>query len=102
MPSYYNDDFLNEEQEWDEIKWEKNSDEKQKLNNEISNNEIISFNRKLILARQKAYYSLHRLSQAIGVKVKELEMYENGSIIPNNTIIKKINKILNSKLELNP
>ena len=97
MPSYYNDDFLNDEQQWEEIKWEKKTDENKEKQIDI---DIQSFNRQLIMARQKAYYTINRLSQAIGVKVKELEMYENGTKHPNNTIIKKINKILNSKLEL--
>ena len=102
MPSYYNDDFINDEQDWDEIKWK---DLPSKVNNkgaEESENksEELSFNKQLFLARKKAYYTINRLSQTLGIKVKELEMYENGTKIPNNITLKKINKILNSKLEI--
>ncbi len=99
MPSYYNDDFINDEQDWDEIKWKDLPSIK--INEESENkSDEQSFNRQLFLARKKAYYTINRLSQTLGIKVKELEMYENGTKIPNNITLKKINKILNSKLEI--
>ena len=99
MPSYYNDDFINDEQDWYEIKWKDLPSKK--INEESENkSDELSFNRQLFLARKKAYYTINRLSQTLGIKVKELEMYENGTKIPNNITLKKINKILNSKLEI--
>ena len=99
MPSYYNDDFINDEQDWDEIKWKDLPSKK--INEESENkSDEQSFNRQLFLARKKTYYTINRLSQTLGIKVKELEMYENGTKIPNNITLKKINKILNSKLEI--
>ena len=98
MPSYYNDDFIDGEQEWEDVKWEKTEEEKTKKIESTINLE--SFDRQLISARQKSQYTINQLAQALSIKLKEYESYENGKTIPEKKIIEKINKILSTRLKV--
>lgn len=98
MPSYYNDDFIDGEQEWEDVKWEKKEEEKTK-NIEYTIN-LDSFDRQLISARQKSQYTINELAQTLSIKLKDLESYENGNKIPGKNLIEKINKILSTRLKI--
>lgn len=98
MPSYYNDDFIDGEQEWEDVKWEKTEEEKiKKIESTI---DLESFDRQLISARQKSQYTINELAQALSIKVKDLESYESGKTIPQKKLIEKINKILSIRLKV--
>jgi len=98
MPSYYNDDFIDGEQEWEDVKWEKTLQEKTKQIQSTIN--LDTFDRQLISARQKSQYTINQLAQALGIKLKDLESYESGKIIPEKKIIEKINRILSTRLKV--
>ena len=94
MPKYNND--YTEGQDWDVISWNKTE-----ITNDTNNEkEDLSFNRKLILARQKAQYTQHQLAQELHIKVIEVTLFENGHKIPEKKILYKINKLLTSKLTI--
>lgn len=98
MPSYYNDFFLDDEQDWEPIILKKSN---QKNNISSRNKKIIEeipFNKKLISARQKAHYTPNKLSQLLGIPLKDLENFENGSQIPPKNVLARINKLLSSRL----
>ena len=97
MPSHYNDFFLDDNQDWEPVVWKKDQNE---IKTEKNENIIqgIEFNRLLISARQKAQFTPNRLSQALGIPLKELEKYEDGSKLPEKNILARINKLLSSKL----
>jgi len=98
MP-YYSEHFENSDQDWEPINWtKKNTDKEQET---VQHTQPIPFSRQLITARQKAQITLHKLAQILGIKVKELEKYENGTDIPKNNVLARINKILGSKLLIN-
>ena len=95
MPSYYNDDFIHGEQEYEDVKWEKKEEKKTKKIESTIN--LDSFERQLISARQKSQYTINELAQTLSIKLKDLESYENGKKIPGKNLIEKINKILSTK-----
>ena len=96
MP-YYSEHFENSNQDWEPVSWIKKPEEiKSQKKPKIV--KPISFSRQLINARQRAQITLHKLAQALGIKVKDLASYENGKKIPENNIIARINKILGCKL----
>ena len=63
--------------------------------------EEIPFYRLLINARQKSYMTQHQFAQALHIKLKILDMYEQGKVIPEKKIISRMNHILGSKLPIN-
>tara|TARA_Y100000389_G_C17323046_1_gene444080 strand:- start:108 stop:395 length:288 start_codon:yes stop_codon:yes gene_type:complete len=95
MPKY--EDY-SDEQEWDVVSWNKIPQDKQQNEKYI---ETIPFNKMLILARQKAQYTANKLAQALHIKIKDYELFENGTKLPDKNILYKINKFLNSKLTIN-
>ena len=96
MPKY--EDY-SDEQEWDVISWNKTPQDKQQQNEKYI--ETLPFNKMLILARQKSQYTANKLAQALHIKIKDFESFENGTKLPDKNILYKINKFLNSKLTLN-
>ena len=96
LPVWSSDELL-QGQEWDTVTWDnvKNIIPKKE---EI---EVIPFNRELISARQKAQYTPNKLAQALNIKLKDLESFENGTKLPENNILYKINKLLSCKLKIN-
>ena len=98
MPQYCND--YSEGQDWDVVSWNKTPSEQNKTITP-KHIEIIPFNKMLILSRQKAQYTANKLSQALHIKIKDYESFENGSKLPDKNVLYKINKFLNSKLTLN-
>jgi hypothetical protein len=96
MPSHYNDFFLDDNQDWEPILWKRDQNEIKPKNENIIHE--IEFNRLLISARQKAQFTPNKLSQALGIPLKELEKYEIGSKLPEKNILARINKLLSSKL----
>lgn len=97
MPKY--EDY-SDEQEWDVVSWNKTSQDKQH-EQQYKQIETIPFNKMLILARQKAQYTANKLAQALHIKIKDYELFENGTKLPDKNILYKINKFLNSKLTIN-
>lgn len=98
MPSYYNDFFLDDDQDWEPVVFKKTN---QKNNISSVNDTVIEeipFNKKLTSARQKAQYTPNKLSQLLGIPLKELENFENGSQIPTKNVIARINKLLSCRL----
>ena len=96
MP-YYSEHFENSDQDWKPVNWIKKPEEiKSQKKPKIV--KPIPFSRQLINARQRAQMTLHKLAQALGIKVKDLASYENDKKIPENNIIVRINKILGCKL----
>ena len=95
MPKY--DDELLQGQEWDTVTW----DNVKKIIPKKEEIEVIPFNRELISARQKAQYTPNKLAQALNIKLKDLESFENGTKLPENNILYKINKLLSCKLKIN-
>ena len=107
MP-HYNDFFLDDDQEWEPVVWKKEENAETKSQEETksqretkSQEEEIPFYRNLISARQKAQFTPNKLAQALGIRLKELEMYERGEKIPENRILVKINKFLSARLKIN-
>ena len=97
MP-YYSDHFESCEQDWEPVNWKKDAkDAKDAKDGEVEKEEV-PFYRKLINARQKAQITRHKLAQSLGIKVKQLESYEIGKKLPENNVLARINRILNSKL----
>ena len=102
MPKY--EDYV-DEQDWDIISWNKKPNNKEiDQNSNIPDKtnitiEKIAFNRQLILARQKAQYTPNKLAQALHIKLKDLESFENGTKVPEKNVLYKMNKLLNSKLQ---
>ena len=97
MP-YYSEHYENSEQDWEPVQWTKEPSEN---NSEKSKNDALPppFYRQLINARQRAQMTMHKLAQALGIKVKKLASYEGGKEIPEKNILARINKILGSKLK---
>ena len=98
MPKY--EDY-SDEQEWDVVSWNKTLQDKQLEQQSDKQIETVLFNKMLILARQKAQYTANKLAQALHIKIKDYESFENGSKLPDKNVLYKINKFLNSKLTLN-
>ena len=94
MP-YYSDHFESSEQDWEPVKWKKDPNKKEPG---AEKKEPVPFYRALINARQKAQITRHKLAQSLGIKVKQLELYEVGKEFPENNVLARINRILNSKL----
>ena len=94
MP-YFSDHFENSEQDWEPVNWKKD------LNKEAvpEKKEPVPFYRELINARQRAHITRHKLAQSLGIKVKQLELYENGKELPEKNVLARINRILDTKLK---
>jgi len=101
MPKY-NDDY-SEGQDWDVVSWNKTPCEQNKIETQKKQEyiETIPFNKMLILARQKAQYTANKLTQALHIKIKDYESFENGTKLPDKNVLYKINKLLNSNLTIN-
>ena len=96
MPKY--EDY-SDEQEWDVVSW--NKIPQNKLHQQYETYiETVPFNKMLILARQKAQYTANKLAQALHIKIKDFESFENGTKLPDKNVLYKINKFLNSKLTI--
>ena len=62
-------------------------------NNYTLHNEIRS-------AINKSQYTIHTFAQQMNVKLRTLESYLDGTIIPEKKVIKRMNKFLNNKLNV--
>ena len=60
----------------------------------------IPFCRLLINARQKVHMTQHQFAQALHIKLKQLDLYEQGKQIPEKKIISRMNNILRSNLPI--
>tara|TARA_B100000524_G_C23357504_1_gene264465 strand:- start:44 stop:307 length:264 start_codon:yes stop_codon:yes gene_type:complete len=85
----YNEDL---EQDWEPVVLKKQKVTKPKIEEETP------FNRLLINARQSAKMTQHQLAQSLNIKLNDLEMYEQGKVIPEKRIISRMNKILGCRL----
>jgi len=94
MP-YFSDHFESSEQDWEPVHWKKDP-EKEK--NAAKKKEPVPFYRALITARQRAHMTRHKLAQSLGIKVKQLELYENGKELPEKNVLARMNRILDAKL----
>ena len=94
MP-YFSDHFENSEQDWEPVNWKKDSEKK---GDAVEKEEPVSFYRALINARQRAHITRHKLAQSLGIKVKQLELYENGKELPKKNVLARMNRILDAKL----
>ena len=74
MP-YFSDHFESSEQDWEPVNWKKDPEKKEDA---AEKKEPVPFYRALINARQRAHITRHKLAQSLGIKVKQLELYENG------------------------
>ena len=99
MPKY--ETFV-DDPEWDVVTWNKTPSEENKIMTQKKQEYIdtISFNKILILARQKAQYTSNKLTQALHIKIKDYESFENGTKLPDKNVLYKINKLLNSNLTI--
>ena len=87
------------EQDWEPVVWKKTKEELQQFSDKHAKEEI-PFSRKLSNARQRAQMTQNKLSQALGIKLRDLESYEEGKSVPENNVIARINKLLNSNFSL--
>lgn len=94
MP-YFSDHFESSEQDWEPVNWKKDPEKKEDT---AEKKDPVPFYRTLINARQRAHITRHKLAQSLGIKIKQLELYENGKELPENNVLARINRILNSKL----
>lgn len=94
MP-YFSDHFENSEQDWEPVNWKKDPDKKEAS---TEKKEPVPFYRALINARQRAHMTRHKLAQSLGIKVKQLELYENGKELPEKNVLARMNRILDAKL----
>jgi len=46
------------------------------------------------VAINKSSYTLHTFAQQMNIKLKTLELYIDGTVIPENKVIKKMNRFL--------
>ncbi len=95
MP-YFSDHFESSEQDWEPVNWKKDPEKKEDA---APKKEPIPFYRALINARQRAHITRHKLAQSLGIKVKQLELYENGKELPEKNVLARMNRILDTKLK---
>ena len=95
MP-YFSDHFESSEQDWEPVNWKKDPDKKEAP---AEKKEPVPFYRALITARQRAHMTRHKLAQSLGIKVKQLELYENGKELPEKNVLARMNRILDTKLK---
>lgn len=97
MTRYWDDNIGNKD--WEPVTWNKkkeNTIHKKEINlpyNKILGNAILAARRKMNLSQKKISDRLH-------IKQSKLNSYETGEIIPDVTIISKLNKILKTQLPL--
>jgi ribosome-binding protein aMBF1 (putative translation factor) len=99
MPKY---EAFVDDLEWEVVTWNKTPIEENKIMTQKKQEytETIPFNKMLILARQKAQYTSNKLTQALHIKIKDYESFENGTKLPDKNVLYKINKLLNSNLKI--
>ena len=95
MP-YFSDHFESSEQDWEPVNWKKDPEKKEDA---AEKKEPVPFYRALINARQRAHITRHKLAQSLGIKVKQLEVYETGKELPEKNVLARINRILDTKLK---
>ncbi len=95
MP-YFSDHFESSEQDWEPVNWKKDPEKKEDA---AEKKEPVPFYRALINARQRAHITRHKLAQSLGIKVKQLELYENGKELPEKNVLARMNRILDTKLK---
>ena len=57
-------------------------------------------NEQIKQALSKSEYTLHTFSQQMNIKLKVLESYLDGSVIPEKKTLSKMNKFLKTKIYL--
>ena len=85
------------EQEWEPVGWKKSPIPK---GTSAKKETPLPFHRRLVHARQLAHMTQHKLTQALGIKLRDLESYENGKAIPEKNVLARINRILGTRLEI--
>ena len=95
MPSYWNEDFEDLNQDWEPVILKK------------SDKTVISapqppsatpIHRKISVARSNNNYTIHEFAQLIHMKVKDYIKLEKGLVEPNNQQLSKIRKYLNIRI----
>ena len=84
------DPHYEEEQDWEPVVFKKN------LNRETSPEVAVEpIHSKICLARSKAGYTAHELSQKLHMRIKDYQRIEAGEQIPSFDLLAKLRKIIN-------
>lgn len=95
MPSYWNEDLEDLNQDWEPVILKKSDKTVVSATEPPSATPMY---RKISLARSNNNYTIHEFAQLIHMKVKDYIKLEKGLVEPNNQQLSKIRKYLNIRI----
>ena len=90
MPKEW-DPHYEDEQDWEPVVFKKDINSQKSKNNTIE----APFHSKLCVARSKAGYTAHELSQKLHMRIKDYKRIEDGEQLPSFDLLAKLRKIIN-------
>ena len=99
MP-YHDEEIISD---WEPVTWKKTKPQSTPLSNPPTDSppyQPSTFAQRLVSARHKSRLTMHQLAQCLHIKISLLQDLENGHTLPSKPLLAKINKKLESRLQL--